>query len=474
MFFGFSSAASASDWRSRSIYQVVTDRFARGDESTTFPCQVADRTYCGGTWQGIIKKLDYIQNMGFTAIWISPVVDQLQGKTAEGEAYHGYWPRNMYALNPHFGTEQDLHDLIAALHNRNMYIMVDIVVNHFAHSGEKTVYADFVPFNKASYFHPRCDIDWGNQTSIEVCWMGNGYVSLPDIDTENPFVVATLEEYISDFAGRFKLDGLRLDASRNIHKGFWSRLCAAAKVYCQGEVWVQDPEVICPYQEYMDGLHNYPLKDVATAAFKSLSGDMANFVKVATQMQTRCKDVSLFGLFLENHDNPRLGSLTPDTSRLRNLACLNILSDGIPVLYYGQEQALTGGLDPENREALWLTGYPTTNNLVPTFTILNLLRNYIVKKDSGFLTILAEYKLLGNSVASVRKGSLVLVLTNSGSGVTTNTIIDGFGVGMNLVEVLTCTQMRAGMKGQLPVTLRGEPMVLYPRFLLSGSKICGL
>lgn len=89
MFFGFSSAASASDWRSRSIYQVVTDRFARGDESTTFPCQVADRTYCGGTWQGIIKKLDYIQNMGFTAIWISPVVDQLQGKTAEGEAYHG-------------------------------------------------------------------------------------------------------------------------------------------------------------------------------------------------------------------------------------------------------------------------------------------------------------------------------------------------------------------------------------------------
>jgi len=62
------SAADAAAWRSRSIYQVFTDRFARPDGSTTAACSTTDRLYCGGTWQGLIKQLDYIQGMGFTAV----------------------------------------------------------------------------------------------------------------------------------------------------------------------------------------------------------------------------------------------------------------------------------------------------------------------------------------------------------------------------------------------------------------------
>jgi alpha-amylase len=62
------AVATVNDWRSRSIYQVITDRFARPDGSTTAPCVLADNKYCGGTWQGIINKLDYIQGMGFTAV----------------------------------------------------------------------------------------------------------------------------------------------------------------------------------------------------------------------------------------------------------------------------------------------------------------------------------------------------------------------------------------------------------------------
>lgn len=61
-------AADAAAWRGRSIYQVVTDRFARTDGSTTAACNTADRTFCGGTWRGIINKLDYIQGMGFDAV----------------------------------------------------------------------------------------------------------------------------------------------------------------------------------------------------------------------------------------------------------------------------------------------------------------------------------------------------------------------------------------------------------------------
>ena len=61
-------AASPAEWRSRMIYQVLTDRFAQTDGSTTAPCNAGDGVYCGGTWQGIINRLDYIQDMGFTAV----------------------------------------------------------------------------------------------------------------------------------------------------------------------------------------------------------------------------------------------------------------------------------------------------------------------------------------------------------------------------------------------------------------------
>lgn len=78
------SALTAAEWRKQSIYQVVTDRFARTDLSTTAQCNPADQVYCGGTWRGLISKLDYIKGMGFTAVWISPVVKQIDGNSQDG------------------------------------------------------------------------------------------------------------------------------------------------------------------------------------------------------------------------------------------------------------------------------------------------------------------------------------------------------------------------------------------------------
>jgi len=113
-------AATASDWRGRSIYQVLTDRFARSDGSTSATCNTADRAYCGGSWAGIANNLDYIQGMGFDAVWISPVTRQVQGSTPDGSAYHGYWQQDLYELNSNFGTADDLKSLSSALHARGM------------------------------------------------------------------------------------------------------------------------------------------------------------------------------------------------------------------------------------------------------------------------------------------------------------------------------------------------------------------
>ncbi|KAJ7222591.1 glycoside hydrolase family 13 protein [Mycena pura] len=467
-----STAASASEWRHRAIYQVVTDRFGRDDGSLTFPCDPQARVYCGGTWKGINNHLDYIQDMGFDAIWISPVVEQISGNTGEGEAYHGYWPKNIYAFNSKFGSEQDFKDLVAAVHKRGMLLMVDVVMNHLANQGDTIRYDELTPFNDPKFFHPKCDIDWGNQTSMEVCWMGNGYIWLLDIDTENPTVKSTLFAYIESFVRKYNVDALRLDASRNVPKQFWNEFSRAAGVYCQGEVWVKDTEIICPYQEVMSGLHNYPFKESATQAFTSSTGNMSEFVRISRQMQAQCKDVTLFGTFMENHDNPRLGSITTDRARLQNLAVLNMLADGIPIVYYGQEQMLPGSNDPMNREALWLTRYATTNNLVPTFTALNGFRSFLVQTAAPFFTSLALYGLLNSSVVIVRKGDVVLVLTNSGSGVATSAEIDGLGASMELVEILSCSNVQTTGSGSLKIVLTGAPMVLYPRKLLLASGIC--
>ena len=81
-------AATADQWRNRTIYQVLTDRFATADNSSP-PCNTTAAQYGGGSWRGIINRLDYIKDLGFDAIWISPVVANIEGNTAYGQAYHG-------------------------------------------------------------------------------------------------------------------------------------------------------------------------------------------------------------------------------------------------------------------------------------------------------------------------------------------------------------------------------------------------
>ena len=93
-------AADKEAWRSRTIYQVITDRFARTDGSTA-PCDNF-HAYCGGTWKGLENNLDYIEGLGFDAIWISPIPEN------KGNDYHGYGALDWYKVNPHMGTEADL------------------------------------------------------------------------------------------------------------------------------------------------------------------------------------------------------------------------------------------------------------------------------------------------------------------------------------------------------------------------------
>lgn len=114
------TAYTASEWKSRTIYQVLTDRFASTTTSTSSKCTVLSK-YCGGNYQGLIEKLDYIEGMGFDAIWISPM------PTNYANSYHGYHFTDLYSVNSNFGSESDLKSFISACHKRDIWVMLDVV-----------------------------------------------------------------------------------------------------------------------------------------------------------------------------------------------------------------------------------------------------------------------------------------------------------------------------------------------------------
>ncbi len=168
--------AQAEEWKSRSIYQLLTDRFYNPAETT---CDNL-LEYCGGTWQGIIQKLPYIQALGFDAIWISPVVEQV----GEG-SYHGYWASDLYKVNSRFGSEEDLKALVRECHARGIWVMVDVVANHMG-PVEKD-YQQLGTFREEGDYHEYCliameDFDGRNQSRVENCRLAG----LPDLKHENP------------------------------------------------------------------------------------------------------------------------------------------------------------------------------------------------------------------------------------------------------------------------------------------------
>jgi len=123
-FIGSTLAATADQWRKRAIYQVITDRYALPEGANVNACNVTEQTWCGGTWRTIQDNLDYVQDAGFTAIWISPVSQNYEGpRTAYGDAYHGYWIADASQLNSRFGTSDDLKALSAELHRRDMSVI---------------------------------------------------------------------------------------------------------------------------------------------------------------------------------------------------------------------------------------------------------------------------------------------------------------------------------------------------------------
>ena len=351
--FSFAASKTAEEWRTRSMYQIITDRFARSDRDTT-PCADLGK-YCGGTWKGIENNLDYIQGMGFNAIWISPVQQNIEG------GYHGYWYSDFYKFNEHFGTEQDFRDLVKACHERDIWVMVDIVANHVGYVQENIKdtttndYSKSVPFDKPEYYHPfeqTCidarKYDPDNDTALETCWLAY----LPDLNQSHPYVRQTLLEWVNWFIKTYEIDGLRLDAIMHVPLDFWVEFEKASKVFCVGEAFDERVAFNAKFQKAVGSMLNFPLNARLYWSFVR-NETMTHFAKYYTEAFNTWPDITVLANFMNNHDIARFLSQNNDYEMFKTAIGFTMTSIGIPAIYYGDEQAFKGGDDPQNRETLW-------------------------------------------------------------------------------------------------------------------------
>ncbi|WVF71631.1 hypothetical protein IAT40_006439 [Kwoniella sp. CBS 6097] len=495
------SAATADQWKGKSIYQLFTDRFA--PPSATAPartsplpenCDAGLQTWCGGTWLSIIDKLDYIQGMGFDAIWISPVSQNIDVYTPYNYAYHGYWVNDPMTLNPRFGTDADLKALSNALHAKGMYLMVDVVVNNVPSLNVKDAFntdalkADGSLWTDPSEFHPQCWIDYNNQTSVENCWLGDDKVALMDVNTENPVVIDTLHSWIANLTSTYGIDGLRIDAAKHVPGPFWTSFCAASGVFCIGEVYGSDIPFAASFQtqKYMDSVLGYPLYYGIVNGFGTPMGNMSNFVDIANQVLASFPNPGLLGNFIENHDLPRWRNVTADAQLSFNAMVAQFMFEGLPVVYYGQEQDFSNGAgDPYNRAALWPSNYAntTTYNHIKR---LNEIRHAVISNGTQFNGknfLDSQTSIVASTASDVafRKGPLLSVLTNRGSpsqpqafGVPTS----GWPAQSAVIDLLSCKQYTVGSGGAISVSYAasgygGMPYIFASQSDASALKICG-
>jgi glycosidase len=172
------------DWRDQVIYQIVVDRFADGDPNNDWNVEPSvPGKFHGGDWQGVIDHLDYLKALGVTAIWISPVVKNVE-EDAGFDSYHGYWTQDFLRPNAHFGDLEKLRELVDTAHEKGMLVILDVVTNHMGQLFYYDINGNGQPDDTISgggYSHTCLQIcaqhpDQCSADENEYCQQGKGYL----------------------------------------------------------------------------------------------------------------------------------------------------------------------------------------------------------------------------------------------------------------------------------------------------------
>ncbi len=346
-----SAAPRATDsWTDAVLYFALVDRFADGDTTNDRNVDIhAKGTFHGGDLKGLVAHLDEIADLGVTALWITPVVKNIDGfVTGAGFpdwAYHGYWADDFTRLDDRFGTEEDLRALVDACHRRGIKLLLDTVYNHVGYGSHYLTNArtrDWLRSNEAG----GCGSD-----DLTSCVSG-----LPDLKTERADVADYLYHAHLDRAKRLGLDGFRLDTVKHVSHQFWqehrrrARALLGDSFFLLGEVWGGDAQSLDPWfsGDELDAGFDFSFQG-SVLGFLEGRGRTVAFDRYLKSRE-RVRPGHLLAQFLSSHDVPgALYQLSGNKQLFRLAAVLEFTTIGIPVIYYGEEVGRLGGDWPDNR-----------------------------------------------------------------------------------------------------------------------------
>ena len=370
-------------WADEILYFVVVDRFADGDANNNLKVDVsAQGTFHGGDLKGLLQQLDELSSLGVTALWITPVLKNIDGfVTGAGFpdwGYHGYWADDFNAMDPRFGTEEDLRALVDACHKRGIRVLLDVVYNHPGYNSKYLTNPQTKGWLRSE------DQGTCGQDDLTSCLSG-----LPDFKTEQPEVAKYLLDAQLAWARRSGIDGFRLDTVKHVDHPFWkehrrrTREEVSKDFFLLGEVWGGDAEVLDPWfsGDEMDAGFDFGFQG-NTLAFVLGRGRTIAFDKYL-RSRSKVRPGYLLSHFLSSHDVPgALFQLNGDVKRFGLAAVLQLTTSGIPTIYYGEEVARPGGDWPANRSDMpWGergvkpgSGKPRDESLRKTYQKLTSIR----------------------------------------------------------------------------------------------------
>jgi neopullulanase len=395
------------------IYFLLPDRFENGDAANDRgglkggPLQTGfDPThkgfYHGGDLKGLMKRLDYIQGLGATAIWVAPIFKNQAVRGAPGEesaGYHGYWVTDFTTVDPHFGTEADFKALVMAAHARGMKVYMDIITNHTADiilyrecvtcpyrsraDYPDKAYTPYIPRGKENIKKPAWlnDItlyhNRGNSTfEGESSTMGD-FVELDDVKTEEPRAVAGFIQIYSDWIDKYGIDGFRIDTAKHVNPEFWQKFVPAiiSKAKAKGipnfHVFGEiggiglEPGKLAVHTRVagFPSVLDFAFRQAVINTVAGTSGtDHLNELFAGDPLYEGGAAAAMqLPTWVSNHDNGRIGWFVrkafPQSSddevlkRVRLAHAMMMTMRGVPVLYAGDEQGFAGdGWDQDARE----------------------------------------------------------------------------------------------------------------------------
>lgn len=422
-----------ASWLQESVvYQIFPDRFYNGDKSndpkntSKWGSVVKTESMFGGNIQGVIDKLDYLEELGVNLVYLTPIF--------KSTSNHKYNTADYYSIDPQFGTLDTAKKLIKKCHEKGMKIIFDAVFNHSG--SDFFAFKDLLDKQEASKYKDWYFIDSYPVSTDTVTYytFGDGVSTMPKLNTHNSEVREYLLKVGEYWVKEMGIDGWRLDVCDEVDHDFWrafSKVVKAANkdAVIVGEIMHEANSFLKGDQ--MDSIMNYPFKSALVDFFANRSITVEKFDDILSSNRTLYMNSITRQLWnlMSSHDTKRfLTECDDNIDRMKLAITFQFCYQGVPYIYYGDEIGLNGGEDPQCRKCMIWDEKKQNKELLNHYKIMiSLRKNNSALIYGGYNKLYCKDNVLVFK-RSYKGESLLIAINNSDKEYTVNLSLDNTAI----------------------------------------------